>query len=335
MMGHPSAKADASPQVERFTQSPAPTRNLFRRWSQRSRRLTLGLLALACLYLLQFATWQLNDVAVAQVQSIISEPAGEIALAPLPPITLGMEGPAGTTDLGNDLLVLGHSDRILDREVGDRIQQYWPLRELLLAFNRDFRTANPPLALELAACPGLSSDNTLQPVFQSSEQPLRVCYELLQRMDDYADDLSGSLTEQHLAVLDMFYFTVARELSRLVLAASDSPEKSLKLGIQPLKPTAWAQFDGLSPESAVDQLTAQLPQHLQLQQQTAVLSGTQWLFNQGHPLLSPEKLRDWTGQLMDESNYQALICTAQKSQPQQFPFLENELPAELDLANCL
>ncbi len=253
----------------------------------------------------------------------------------LPPITLGLEAPIGTEALGNEFLIVGHSDRLLDQEVGDRIKQYWPLRELLLAFNREFRIAAPPLRLSLAACKDLSLDTTLQPVFQSSEQPLVVCYDLLQQMDDYADDLSGSLTEQHQAVLDMFYFTVARELSHLILTVTQSPEKSTKLAIKPLEPKIWAQLDGLSDEAALDQLTAELPQHLQLQDQTAILSGIQWLFNQGNPLLSPKRLRTWTGQSMDLSNYQTLICTAQTIQPQQFPFLENELPAELDLQSCL
>ncbi len=252
----------------------------------------------------------------------------------LPPITLGLEAPIGTEALGREFLIVGHSDRLLDQEVGDRIKQYWPLRELLLAFNREFRTATPPINLSLAACKDLSPDTTLQPVFQSSKQPLVVCYDLLQQLDDYADDLSGSLTEQHQAVLDMFYFTVARELSHLVLTASQSPEKSIKLAIKPLEPKVWAQFDGLSDEASLDQLTAELPQYLQLQDQTAILSGIQWLFNQGHPLLGPENLRNWTGQSMDLSNYQTLICTAQNIQPQQFPFLENEIPKELDLQRC-
>ena len=288
--------------------------------------------AVACVSLLFLSSCK----AVQPQQSLLSNDgdSAPIKVIPLPPTTLGLDAPVGTEAVGREFLIVGHSDRLLDQEVGDRISQYWPLRELLLSFNHEFRTADHPLVLALAACPDLSRGTTLQPVFQSSEQPLVVCYDLLQRMDDYADDLSGSLTEQHLAVLDMFYFVVARELSRLVIAASNSPEKSIQLGIKPLDQTAWAEFDGLSYETAVDQLTAQLPLHLQVQQQTVVLSGTQWLFNQGHPLLTPAKLRDWTGQVMDGTNYQTLICTARNIQPQQFPFLENELPADLELESC-
>ncbi len=333
MMGKRQSQSAIPVQRHRFSWMLSRSCSLRNLGTLRSLVSKARLLAIACTGLLLLSSCQVLERKHGSLPPT-DDSAVPREVNSLPPITLGLEAPVGTEALGNEFLTVGHSDRLLDREVGDRIQQYWPLRELLLAFNGKFRAASPPLRLAIATCRDLSPETTLQPIFQSSDQPLVVCYDLLQQMDDYADDLSGSLTEQHQAVLDMFYFAVARELSHLVLTASQSPEQSIKLGINPLEPKAWAALNGLADEAALDQLTAQLPQHLQLQDQTAILSGTQWLFNQGHPLLSPEKLRDWTGQLMDESNYQAIICTAEQIQSKQFPFLEKELPAGFELASC-
>lgn len=309
----------------------------------RSHFIVLWLLSVLCFCLVLLPSWRTLEASnIAQATTAAPatsraqlEPSNDIAATPLPPITLGLEAPIGTEALGDEFLSLGWSDRLLDREVGERVQKFWPLRELLLAFNRDFRTPETSLTLELSACSG--SDGTLPSSHpEESSQSLRLCYDLLQRMDDYADDLSGSLTEQHLAVLDMLYFTVTRELSRLILAEAAVAPSNGEAATTQVKPhsAAITALTTLSPEAALDQLTAQLPQLLKLQQQSIILSGTQWLFNQGHPLLSSEQLQNWTGQAMTLENYQALICTAEALQPRNYPFLDRELPNEFALENC-
>lgn len=273
-----------------------------------------------------------------QALSSQSEPAPQTAgvgkVNSIPPATLGLKAPANTQELGQSFLVVGHSDRLLDQEAGERIRGFWPLRELLQSFSKRFQLAETPLTLAVQTCPNISPQGDLQLAYHQKEQRLILCYALLQQMDDYADDLSGSLTEQHLAVLDMVYFTVARELSRLVLAANQSTDDSRILAIKPMDAAAQTELNELPKSAVLDALTAQLPAHLKLQHQTAVLSGTQWLFNQGNPLLSPQKLKSWTGDPMARANYQTLICTAQAIRPEQFPFLANELPAELELEDC-
>ena len=323
-----------------FALGPNRGRNYFRGALGRSRLSVPWLLSVICLCLVLLTTWQAvfegSNIAKAtssgaKTEQANLEQASEIEATPLPPITLGLEAPIGTEALGNEFLRLGASDRLLDREVGERVRSFWPLRELLLAFNRDFRATETPLTLELSTCS--DSDAALAPIPTQPSQSLHLCYDLLQRMDDYADDLSGSLTEQHLAVLDMLYFTVTRELSRLILAEAAIPSNGIAAQVKSHAATVTALAE-LYPEAALDQLTAQLPQLLKLQQQSIILSGTQWLFNQGHPLLSPEQLQSWTGQAMTLDNYQALICTAEALQPQNFPFLDRELPTEFALENC-
>jgi len=321
--------------------------------------------AIACSVLFLLGSWQLlfsrGEVrAQSTVAWNFAGAGGAIALAPdavapLAPMTLGMDAPAGTEELGREFLLVGHSDRLLDREVGERLRSFWPLRELITAFNRDFVAPETPLIFTLDQCSvpvssllqtqsrvglhfeALGAGDTLD---SSREQHLTLCYDQLQAIDDYADDLSGSLTEQHLAVLDMVYFLLDRELSRLLVAIDRGQGSEPLVNIKPLESqtlSPWLEpqtWESLPEIVALDQLTAVLPQRLALQQRTGVVSGAQWLFNQGNPLLEREQLGRWTKDAFSLEVYQRLICTAEAANPKKFPFLDRELPAKFAVKNC-
>lgn len=211
------------------------------------------------------------------------------------------------------------------------------MTELLTQFNRALVQPESAIALELTPCPqppGLEPE----PLLRRRGRSLLLCYELLQQLDDHFDDLSGSLTEQHLAVLDAVYLLVARELSQIILEETEQFSPELVQELPPLlgdgPKNGPKNRPGGGPD-AIDQLTAQLPGLLQLQSQTVILSGSQWLFNQGNPLLSPKQLQHWGGQPLGLENYPALVCGSYRRWPGQFPFLASELPAQLPLTACL
>jgi len=321
--------------------------------------------AIASSVLFLLGSWQMlcagGGVKAQPIAAFNFAEVGEaLALAPaapdpLAPMTLGMEAPVRTEELGREFLLVGHSDRLLDQEVGERLRRFWPLRELITAFNRDFVAPETPLIFTLDQCSvpvssllqtqsrvglhfeALRSGDALD---SSREQHLTLCYDQLQAMDDYADDLSGSLTEQHLAVLDMVYFLLDRELSRLLVSIDRGQSPELLVNIKPLEPqtlTRWLDpevWKSLPEIAALDQLTAVLPQRLALQQQTGIVSGVQWLFNQGNPLLGREQLGRWTKDAFSLEAYQRLICAAEAANPEKLPFLDQELPAKFALENC-
>lgn len=226
------------------------------------------------------------------------------------------------------------SHRLLEQAAGDRLAQFWPLPELLNGFNQTQWLASP-LTLEFSTCDALgegvaalASDQALGPTYLVSENRIRLCYGLVNLLEDQFDDLAGSLPEQHLAVLDALYLLVARELSQVVLTHSPqfqgwrlpNPEPS---GAAPL------------PDSrSLDFFTVLLPRALEQTSQTLLLSGSQWLFNQGHPRLSPEQLQRWTGQRLELDNYRRLVCWSYGLHPQQFPYVAAEVPEDLAIAQC-
>lgn len=146
----------------------------------------------------------------------------------------------------------------------------------------------------------------------SNIRTLKLCYELLSYLEDHFDGQSASPRERQIAVLDSAYVLIVRQLSQMILA---------DYGFAP------------TPE-ALDELTALLPRVLRQPSPSILLSGTQWIFNQGHPLAFVAGLAQASGQPLGPENYDRLICSAYGVAPALYPDLKTEFPEPARLDDC-
>lgn len=141
---------------------------------------------------------------------------------------------------------------------------------------------------------------------------LSFCYRLLSDLEDGFDDLSASPRERELAVLDAVYFLVVRQMAQILLADAGLPSTGRSL----------------------DELTAVLPALLKQRSLDMILSGTQWIFNQGNPLGLPQDLAQIQGEALTLDHYERLICTSYGLDPALYPYLVVEVPWPERLADC-
>lgn len=302
-------------------------------------------------------SWGAIVLSVGAIALLLSLVTGSFSLAGFTVNPLSHHSPAQTFSsqqfqpgpLLSPYVQYQPTQRRLERAAGDRLAQFWPLLELLNGFNQtdwvDF-----PVTLEFSTCEALGEGmgainhgQPLGPTYLAAENRIRLCYGLVTLLEDQFDDLAGSLPEQHLAVLDALYLLVARELSHIALSQSPQFQNWPLPGRPPEEPTASplsslapapASALGRVPTQTLDLFTVLLPQALAQTSQTILLSGSQWLFNQGHPRLSSEQLQRWTGQQLDLDSYGRLVCWSYGLHPQQFPYLAAEVPEALAIAQC-
>ncbi|NJM56426.1 MAG: hypothetical protein HC857_01715 [Synechococcales cyanobacterium RU_4_20] len=196
---------------------------------------------------------------------------------------------------------------MLEVQSCDRPQIYWDQRELgQTAAQVDLLPADSHRQRKSQL-----SNIRLSNIRLSNIRTLKLCYELLSYLEDHFDGQSASPRERQIAVLDSAYVLLVRQLSQMIMA---------DYGFAP------------TPE-ALDELTALLPRVLRQPSPSILLSGTQWIFNQGHPLAFVAGLAQASGQPLGLENYDRLICSAYGVAPALYPDL-TEFPEPARLGDC-
>ncbi len=230
-------------------------------------------------------------------------------------------GQAPTVTSRPTALVFYPAEQLFNRRTQQWLADFAPLTELLESVNRLPSLARP-LTLVVRECqqPRLTYD--------AASRQISLCYGVLAYLANQFDHLAASPRERQLGVLDSTYVLLERQIAQILLSdlsASGAWQAGGKAG---------GGKSGGDEAIALDELTAVLPAVLHQSRQTVVLSGTQWLFNQGHPLGLLQGLATLQMPELTLANYNRLICAAYGSHPALFPFLASEVPQPTQLNPC-